>query len=99
MLSHTQGIVMNKKDLLDENAMLRAKIADLERIGVDTLRAAEQLRRSEQKYRSLVELTLDMIFMVDRKGRYTYVNPRFEKLTGYSLNDLVGKPFVSIVSP
>ena len=90
---------MNKKDLLDENAMLRAKIADLERIGVDTLRAAEQLRRSEQKYRSLVELTLDMIFMVDRKGRYTYVNPRFEKLTGYSLNDLIGKPFVSIVSP
>ncbi len=90
---------MNKKDLLDEIAMLRGKIADLERIEIDTVRAAEQLRRSEAKYRNLVELTLDMIFMVDEQGRYTYVNPRFEKLTGYSLHDLLGKPFTCIVSP
>lgn len=98
-LDKGRSAVMNKKELLDEIALLRAKIADLERIGLDTVRAAEQLRRSEEKYRNLVELTLDMIFMVDGKGRYTYVNPRFEKLTGYSLQDLIGRPFTCIVSP
>lgn len=90
---------MTKKELLDEIALLRGRIADLERIEMEILRAAEQLRKSEEKYRNLVELTLDMIFMVDEKGRYTYVNPRFEKLTGYTLNDLAGRPFVYLVAP
>lgn len=90
---------MTRKELWDEISLLRGKIAELERIELDTVRAAEQLRKSEQKYRNLVELTLDMIFMVDEKGRYTYVNPRFEKLTGYALSDLAGRPFTHIVAP
>jgi len=58
-----------------------------------------ELQKSEEKYRNLVELTLDLIFMVDRKGLYAYVNPRFEKVTGYSAHDLIGRPFTYLVAP
>ncbi|MCK9229879.1 MAG: PAS domain S-box protein [Syntrophales bacterium] len=59
----------------------------------------EALRAGEEIYRNLVESTLDLIFIVDRRGTYTYVNPRFEKVTGYSMNELMGEPFTCLVAP
>lgn len=57
------------------------------------------LRPGEEIYRNLVESTLDLIFIVDSRGTYTYVNPRFENVTGYSVNELVGQPFTCLVAP
>jgi diguanylate cyclase (GGDEF)-like protein/PAS domain S-box-containing protein len=65
----------------------------------DRKRAEEALRESELKYRTLVEATHDYVFMVDRKGLLTYVNPNFEKATGYSLSDLKGHPFTIVIAP
>jgi len=62
-------------------------------------RMEEALRESELKYRTLVESTNDFVFMVNRKGLFTYVNPNFEKATGYSLSDLIGQPFTIIIAP
>ncbi|HEY5498715.1 MAG TPA: PAS domain S-box protein, partial [Syntrophales bacterium] len=62
-------------------------------------RAEEALQESELKYRTLVELTHDFVFMVDRKGLFTYVNPNFEKTTGYSFSDLKGHPFTIVIAP
>ncbi len=59
----------------------------------------EQLRESEEKYRTLVESILDLIFTVDRRGRFTYINPNFEKVTGYGLADLRGCPFTTVIAP
>jgi len=86
------------QELINEVSSLRQKIAELERAQACLLKEAEELRKSEGKYRNLVESTLDLIFMVDEKGRYTYVNPRFEKITGYSIDDLIGLPFIHIVA-
>lgn len=54
-------------------------------------RAEEELQRSEEKYRSIVELAPDGIITVDRKGIITSVNTPFCKRTGYSKEDLIGK--------
>jgi len=88
-----------KHELIEEVSSLRQKIAELERANIGLLKEAEELRKSEGKYRNLVESTLDLIFMVDERGRYTYVNPRFEKVTGYSIDDLIGLPFIHIAAP
>jgi PAS domain S-box-containing protein len=88
-----------KQQLLDEIALLHQTITQLERSEVKRSRAEAALRESEEKYRNLVESTLDIIFIVNRKGTYTYVNPRFEQVTGYSVCDLIGQPFVYLVGP
>ncbi|MBE9547318.1 MAG: PAS domain S-box protein [Proteobacteria bacterium] len=59
----------------------------------------EALRESEERYRTLIESTLDLVFTVDSRGIYTYVNPIFEKATGYAASDLIGRPFTCIVAP
>ena len=49
---------------------------------------------SEKRFRSLVEVTSDWIWEVDRDGVYTYVSPKAEALLGYKPEELLGKtPF------
>ena len=56
--------------------------------------AAESLRQSEEKFRSMVEWTSDWIWEIDQNGRYTYASPRVEALLGYKSEEIIGKsPF------
>ena len=54
-------------------------------------RAEETLRENEERYRSLVETTTDLIFEIDLDGVYTYVNSKAKDLTGYEPEELIGK--------
>ena len=86
------GTTRTGRGLTEEIDALRRKIARLEK--------AEAARReSEEKYRNLVESTRDLIFIVSEKGVYTYINPQFERVTGYSVRDLLGQPFTFLVAP
>ena len=59
----------------------------------DQMRMGEELRRSEERYRSLIELAPDGIMTLNLKGEVTSINPAFMRLTGYSENELVGQHF------
>jgi diguanylate cyclase (GGDEF)-like protein/PAS domain S-box-containing protein len=59
----------------------------------DRKKAEEQLKESEERYRSIVELAPDGIVMIDKKGVITSCNAIFFNLTGYSKNEIVGKHF------
>ncbi|HSD93968.1 MAG TPA: PAS domain S-box protein [Syntrophales bacterium] len=88
-----------RQQLVDEIALLRRKIARLEKSELQRSKAEEALRESEEKYRNLVESTLDLIFVVNKEGTYTYINPRFENVTGYTACELAGQPFTHVVAP
>ena len=51
----------------------------------------KQLRESEEKWRSLVELAPDGIVTMNMKGVITSINSAFTRLTGYSSEEVVGK--------
>ncbi|MGD9611706.1 MAG: PAS domain S-box protein [Kiritimatiellia bacterium] len=52
-------------------------------------RAEEALRRSESKYRLLFENMLDAYAAMDLRGRLIDCNPAFEKLVGYTREELL----------
>lgn len=58
-------------------------------------RQAEQtLQESEERYRSLVEMTFDGVWEVDTQGRYTYASPRMSTMLGYQPDEVLGRtPF------
>jgi PAS domain S-box-containing protein len=62
-------------------------------------KAETSLLKSEEKYRTLLESTLDFVFTVDRKGIFTYINPRFETVTGHRAADLIGRSFITVIPP
>ncbi len=55
------------------------------------------LRESEERYRSLVEKATDMIFETDPRGTITFMNPVAERLTGYSVIELLGRDYRDLV--
>jgi len=73
--------------------------ADIQERRLQQLRSEEALRLSEEKFRGLVEATRDLVFTVDRDGRCTYLNPRFEAVTGFTAGEMMGRPFSAIVAP
>jgi PAS domain S-box-containing protein len=60
--------------------------------------AAEALRESEHKFRVLAE-TMPAAIFVHQGGKYVYVNPETEKITGYSKEELLNMHFWDWVSP
>lgn len=55
-------------------------------------RSVEALRKSEEKYRQLMEVAQEGIWAIDDTGITSYVNPRLTEILGYSYEELVGKP-------
>jgi PAS domain S-box-containing protein len=55
-------------------------------------RAEEELKKSEERYRRLVEDIDDGYFII-QDGRFVYINQAFANLSGYSKKSLLGKEF------
>ena len=51
--------------------------------------AEEALLESEAKYRDLVETSQDLIWRCDLEGRFTYVNPAWERTHGYKVEEML----------
>ncbi len=62
-----------------------------------TLRDA-LLRREEERFRTLVEISSDWLWEVDADGRYSYVSPTVRYVLGYEPAEMIGRtPFEFIV--
>ncbi|WP_170302574.1 cache domain-containing protein [Desulfosarcina widdelii] len=77
---------------------LRRKHAHLEHWVSEQKRTAGELRKSEEKYRILVENANDAIF-INQDGMLKFCNPFTEKLTGYSKEELMVMPLSELVHP
>jgi diguanylate cyclase (GGDEF)-like protein/PAS domain S-box-containing protein len=61
--------------------------------------AVEGLRRSEARFRSLVQHSSDVVFVIDAAGRVAYVSPAVEREYGHPPDAVVGRPAISLVHP
>jgi PAS domain S-box-containing protein len=61
-------------------------------------KAEEALRTSEEKYRVVVENGNEAI-LVAQDNMLKFVNPQTERHSGYSSEELLGKPFIEFVHP
>jgi len=61
----------------------------------DKRRAEEELRKSEERYRSLVESTEDSVYLVDRNCRYLFMNEKHLSRLGLSRerDKFMGRPY------
>jgi PAS domain S-box-containing protein len=60
-------------------------------------RTQHELAQSESRYRELVENFELIVFQSDLDGRITYVNPAWERITGFSMQETEGKGLVGFV--
>ena len=62
-------------------------------------RSEQALRESQALYHDLVETAQDLIWQVDAAGRYTYLNPAWEEVLGYRVEEMLGKRFSDFQTP
>jgi PAS domain S-box-containing protein len=58
-----------------------------------------QVNRLQEQYRVVTEALNDAVFTLDAEARFTFGNAAGERLTGYRLDELFGRPFMALVAP
>ena len=74
-------------------------IASQTGLSIAHAKAFQKLHESEKKHRVLVETIRDIVYTVDMEGRFTYISPMVEGITGFKDKELVGRNFLEIVAP
>nr|WP_225995666.1 EAL domain-containing protein [Geobacillus subterraneus] len=65
----------------------------------DMERLYARLQMSEQRYKSLFEHNTDIVYSTDLHGRFTSVNPAFERVLGYRKEDILYTNSLKYVHP
>lgn len=58
-----------------------------------------ELRASEARYRELIEQLSDVVFLVDTAGYLAFLNPAWERLSGYGGYESLGRPLARFLDP
>ncbi|MDJ0706954.1 MAG: SpoIIE family protein phosphatase [Leptolyngbyaceae cyanobacterium MO_188.B28] len=66
---------------------------------MQTVKAEQSLRESEEQYRSLITSLQEVIFQLNAAGELLFINPVWHKLMGYGLKGSLGKPFEDFLHP
>jgi PAS domain S-box-containing protein len=65
---------------------------------VATARSVQRLRASEERYRRIVETSMDGVGEVETDGVITFVNERLAEMLGQAPADVIGRPMISFVA-
>lgn len=84
--------------LKDENGNVTGIFSSGENI-TKRKEAEQNLKESEEKFRRITSNSADAIFISDRKGNYTYVNPKASELLGYSYNEFLKMNIADLSKP
>ena len=57
------------------------------------------MEKSEALYHDLVETSQDLIWQCNAEGEYTYLNPAWEQVFGYKIEEMLGKKFTDFQTP
>lgn len=90
----SQYILRKMKPVFNEDHSLKVVVG----CGVDITKRVQNetlLQESEQKYRDLVNNLHDIIFNIDKFGNFTFLNPAWEKITGFKSDDFIGKNYIN----
>ncbi len=85
----------SQRELSEGNINLLMAVAAQTALSIAHARAFQQLQESEKKHRTLVETIRDIVYTIDLEGRFTYLSPMVETVTGFSSNELIAGFFQS----
>ncbi len=81
-----------------EIALLGAATASIS-LGVSRQAAQKALVESEERYRSVVNSVKEVIFQTDAEGNWTFLNPAWEELTGFRVDESIGTSYLQYTHP
>jgi len=59
----------------------------------------QNLRNSEEKYRSVVNNLKEVVFQIDDSGLWTFLNPAWSEITGFTIEETLQTNFLNYIHP
>ncbi|MGV8081064.1 MAG: PAS domain S-box protein [Syntrophales bacterium] len=68
-------------------------------VSINRVRTYQKVLESEERFRNLSENSLDIIVTAGSDGAFTYVNPAWERILGYSRRETMGRYLTDFLKP
>lgn len=81
----------NLKSVVTLTHLMKASQEDIESLN-------DNIKISEQYYRSLFDNNTDIVYSTDLQGNFTSVNPAFERMFGYTKEEMIGKSALKYIN-
>jgi PAS domain-containing protein len=81
------GICLGRDEVLENRQAVESFLRQTS-IAIARRQTADRLRRSEHRFREVIEFSPDAAALIDADGRFTFLNRRFTDLFGYTLADI-----------
>jgi PAS domain S-box-containing protein len=98
-----ETLVASKPSIEDETVYLKEYnerlIRKLEDKMLDLQRVNKSLKKSEEKYKELIDKANDAVIVFERTGYISFVNPKFCEMTGYSIDEAKKLHFNKVIHP
>ncbi|MFH1419202.1 MAG: PAS domain S-box protein [Planctomycetota bacterium] len=82
-----------------ENAQLIPNENDTPSMIVGTILDITERKRAEEERDAILELSGDLICIAGIDGYFKYVNPAWERMLGYTTQELLARPFLDFIHP
>ncbi|MBU2054667.1 MAG: PAS domain S-box protein, partial [Proteobacteria bacterium] len=89
--------VQSKRLLSQSDMNLLMGIAHQIAISINNAMSYRKILESEKRFRSLSENAPDIIYTIDTRGAFTYVNPAWERNLGHESEEVMGRYFINFV--
>lgn len=83
----------------EQDIQLISESAALAEIVIERSHAIAALKRSEERHRLLADHATDVIWTMDLSGHFTYISPSAQKLTGFTVAELMQQQMQQLVTP
>lgn len=87
---HSIYPVFNERGKVDKLAIYATDITD-------RVKMQKAVVEGEQRYRMIVEMANEGIWTLDQDLKVTFVNQRLARMLGYSIDEMLGMPFYSLI--
>ncbi len=62
-------------------------------------RVAAAMRDREERYHSVIESIREVVFQTDVNGRWSFLNPAWKEITGFTIRESLGTPLFNYIHP
>jgi len=93
------GLLLGAQDYLIKGIASGDTIVRSIRYAFERVRAEEDRRRSEARFRALVENSSDGIVLMDAQGNVHYSSPAINRILGYSVEEFIGINVFTLMHP
>jgi len=97
--SALDAVAMGAQDYLVKGTANGDTIVRSIRYAFERVRAEEDRRRSQERFRALVENSSDGIALIDAAGNVHYSSPAISRILGYSIDEIIGMNVFSLMHP